>query len=66
MSVLSATIPTITTNERSKQMTLDEFREYQQAQYAKQREANKAKIEAMFSNSNRPLNNAYLLAKEEN
>ena len=47
-------------------MTLDEFREYQQAQYAIQREANKAKIEAMFSNNSRPLNNAHLLAKEEN
>jgi hypothetical protein len=47
-------------------MTLEEFREYQQAQYAKQREANKAKIEAMFSNNSRPLNNDYLLAREEN
>jgi hypothetical protein len=47
-------------------MTLDEYREYQQAQYAKQREANKAKIEAMFSNNARPLNNANLLMKEEN
>ena len=47
-------------------MTLDEYREYQQAQYDKQREANKAKIEAMFSNSSRPLNNDYLLAREEN
>jgi hypothetical protein len=47
-------------------MTLDEFREYQQAQYAKQREANKAKIDAMFSNNPRPLTNDYLLAKEEN
>ena len=47
-------------------MTLDEFREYQQAQYAKQREANKVKIEAMFSNNSRPLTNDYLLAKEEN
>jgi response regulator of citrate/malate metabolism len=47
-------------------MTLDEYREYQQAQYAKQREANKAKIDAMFSNNPRPLNNAHLLTKEEN
>ena len=47
-------------------MTLDEFREYQQAQYAKQREANKAKINAMFSTTNRPITNDYLLAKEEN
>jgi response regulator of citrate/malate metabolism len=47
-------------------MTLDEYREYQQAQYAKQREANKAKIDAMFANHSRPLNNQYLLEKEEN
>ncbi len=47
-------------------MTLEEFREYQQAQYAKQREANKAKIEAMFSNNARPLNNDYELKKVEN
>jgi hypothetical protein len=31
-----------------------------------QREKDKAKIEAMFSNNARPLNNEYLLAKEEN
>jgi hypothetical protein len=47
-------------------MTLEEYREYQQAQYAKQREANKAKIEAMFASHSRPLNNQYLLKKEEN
>jgi hypothetical protein len=47
-------------------MTLEEYREYQQAQYAKQREANKAKIEAMFSNNARPLNNDYELKKVEN
>jgi hypothetical protein len=47
-------------------MTLEEYREYQQAQYAKQREANKAKIEAMFASHSRPLNNQYLLEKEEN
>jgi response regulator of citrate/malate metabolism len=47
-------------------MTLEEYREYQQAQYAKQREANKAKIDAMFANHSRPLNNQYLLEKEEN
>jgi hypothetical protein len=47
-------------------MTLEEFRQYQQAQYAKQREANKEKINAMFSNNNRSLNNSYLLKKEEN
>jgi len=47
-------------------MTLDEYREYQQAQYAKQREANKAKIDAMFANHSRPLNNDYELKKVEN
>ena len=46
--------------------TLERLRAEQQARYAKEREANKAKIEAMFSNNNRPLNNSYLLAKEEN
>jgi hypothetical protein len=46
--------------------TLERIRQEQQERYAKQREANKAKIEAMFSNSNRPLNNDYLLAREEN
>jgi hypothetical protein len=47
-------------------MTLEEFRQYQQAQYAKQREANKEKINAMFQSNSRPLNNSYLLKKEEN
>jgi hypothetical protein len=31
-----------------------------------QRERDKAKIDAMFSNNSRPLNNRYLLKKEEN
>jgi hypothetical protein len=45
--------------------TYDRIRAEQQARYAKEREANKAKIEAIFSSS-RPLNNQYLLEKEEN
>jgi hypothetical protein len=46
--------------------TLNRIRQEQQERYAKEREANKAKIEAMFSNNARPLNNAYLLGKVEN
>jgi hypothetical protein len=46
--------------------TLNRIRQEQQERYAKEREANKAKIEAMFSNNARPLNNSYLLSKEEN
>jgi hypothetical protein len=46
--------------------TLNRIRQEQQERYAKEREANKAKIEAMFSNNARPLNNSYLLMKEEN
>ena len=46
--------------------TLERIRKEQQERYAIQREKDKAKIEAMFSNNPRPLNNAYLLAKEEN
>jgi hypothetical protein len=45
--------------------TLNRIRQEQQERYAKEREANKAKIEAMFSNNPRPLNNAYLLEKHE-
>jgi hypothetical protein len=41
------------------------FKEQQEKRIA-QLEKNKASIEAMFSNSNRPLNNSYLLKKEEN
>jgi hypothetical protein len=46
--------------------TLERIRAEQQARYAKEREANKAKIEAMFSNNARPLNNDYELKKVEN
>jgi hypothetical protein len=46
--------------------TLERIRQEQQERYAKQREANQAKIEAMFSNNARPLNNAHLLGKAEN
>ena len=46
--------------------TLERIRLEQQARYAIQREKDKAKIEAMFSNHSRPLNNQYLLEKEEN
>jgi len=46
--------------------TLERIRKEQQERYAIQREKDKAKIEAMFSNNPRPLNNSYLLGKEEN
>jgi pyridoxine/pyridoxamine 5'-phosphate oxidase len=46
--------------------TLERIRQEQQERYAKQREANQAKIEAMFSNNARPLNNNYELKKVEN
>ena len=46
--------------------TLERIRQEQQERYAIQREKDKAKIEAMFSSSSRPLNNSYLLQKEEN
>ena len=46
--------------------TLERLRAEQQARYAIQREKDKAKIEAMFANHSRPLNNAHLLEKEEN
>jgi hypothetical protein len=45
--------------------TLERIRQEQQERYAKQREANQAKIEAMFASHSRPLNNQYLLEKEE-
>jgi hypothetical protein len=38
----------------------------QQEKREAQRIKDKAKIEAMFSNNNRPLNNSYLLKREEN
>ena len=37
----------------------------QQEKRLAQLEKNKAKVEAMFSNNNRSLNNSYLLTKEE-
>ena len=46
--------------------TLERIRQEQQERYAIQREKDKAKIEAMFLSSSRPLNNSYLLSKEEN
>ena len=46
--------------------TLERIRQEQQERYAIQREKDKAKIEAMFSSSSRPLNNSHLLKKEEN
>jgi hypothetical protein len=46
--------------------TYDRIRAEQQARYAIQREKDKAKIEAMFSNNSRPLNNDYELKKVEN
>ena len=46
--------------------TLNRIRQEQQERYAIQREKDKAKIEAMFSNNARPLNNSHLLSKEEN
>ena len=45
--------------------TLERLRAEQQARYAVQREKDKAIVEAIFSSS-RPLNNQYLLGKEEN
>jgi hypothetical protein len=46
--------------------TYDRIRAEQQARYAIEREKNKAKIEAMFANNSRPLNNDYELKKVEN
>ena len=46
--------------------TLERLRAEQQARYAVQREKDKAIVEAVFSSSSRPLNNKYLLGKEEN
>jgi hypothetical protein len=46
--------------------TYDRIRAEQQARYAIQREKDKAKIEAMFANNSRPLNNDYELKKVEN
>jgi hypothetical protein len=38
----------------------------QQVKREAQRIKDKAIVEAMFSNNNRPINNSYLLTKEEN
>ena len=38
----------------------------QQVKREAQRIKDKAIVEAMFSNNNRPINNSYLLMKEEN
>jgi hypothetical protein len=38
----------------------------QQDKREAQRNKDKANVEAMFSNNSRPLNNAYLLSREEN
>jgi hypothetical protein len=46
--------------------TLERIQAEQQARYAIEREKNKAKIEAMFANNARPLNNNYELKKVEN
>ena len=46
--------------------TYERIRAEQQARYAIQREKDKAKIEAMFSNNARHLNNDYELKKVEN
>jgi hypothetical protein len=46
--------------------SLEQYRIQQQARYAKQRERDKAIVEAMFSNNPRPLNNDYELKKVEN
>ena len=46
--------------------TFDRILKEQQEKRIAQSIKDKAVIEAMFSNNNRPLNNAYLLTKEEN
>ena len=46
--------------------TYDRILKAQQEQREKQALRDKAIVEAMFSNNSRPLNNAYLLQKEEN
>jgi hypothetical protein len=46
--------------------TFDRILKEQQEKRIAQSVKDKAVIEAMFSNNNRPLNNAYLLTKEEN
>jgi hypothetical protein len=46
--------------------TLDRIKKEQAEKRAIQSIKDKAIVEAMFSTNNRPLTNAYLLAKEEN
>jgi hypothetical protein len=46
--------------------TFDRILKEQQEKRIAQSEKNKAMVEAMFSNNSRPLNNSYLLMKEEN
>jgi len=46
--------------------TLERIQKEQAEKRAIQRIKDKAVIESMFANTNRPLNNAYLLTKEEN
>jgi hypothetical protein len=46
--------------------TLDRIAKEQAEKRIAQRIKDKAIVEAMFSNSSRPLNNDYLLAREEN
>ena len=46
--------------------TFERIQKEQAEKRIAQRVKDKAIVEAMFSNNPRPLNNAYLLAKEEN
>jgi hypothetical protein len=46
--------------------TLNRIRKEQEERRIAQRVKDKAIVEAMFSNNARPLNNQYLLEKEEN
>jgi hypothetical protein len=46
--------------------TFNRIKAEQEAKRALQSIKDKAIVEAMFSTNNRPLNNSYLLAKEEN
>jgi hypothetical protein len=46
--------------------TFERIQKEQAEKRIAQRIKDKAIVEAMFSNNPRPLNNAYLLAKEEN
>jgi hypothetical protein len=46
--------------------TLERIQKEQAERRLAQRAKDKAIIESMFSNNSRPLNNSYLLSKEEN